>query len=173
MKAGSFYRLLPEDDYAWSLFPTFRSRVRSFIQANLPSTDPDSVIYDITQKWVSLPKTTGYWLAFADSQVVGHMASWILENYGRPFVFIYQAEMDKGYDGVLIQNDIMKEVDKWVAELNAIIPPDRPKITKGEMSTWRNPAAFARYLDSTGHSAAKVRSVIEFQLSSPVPSLLV
>ena len=162
MEFTAIKRLLPDDLDSWELFGLFRERVRRFIWENLPNTDAESAVYDMTNKWTQLPKTTGYWLGIWEDMPVAHMLSYVLESYGKPFVFIYQAECDDGFSGGVFQNKVMQEMDQWVDELNSIIPAGRPLITRGEMSTWRNPEAFARYLSRTGRQAAKVRSVIEF-----------
>jgi len=131
------------------------------------------VIYDLENKWTSLPKTTGYWLGFHENQPIAHMASYATESYGKPFIFVYQAEVDEGYSLAGFQKLILSDMDKWVRELNGLIPEGRRKIEKAELSTWRDAATFAKYLEATGREAVKVRSVIEFTVGSTVPALLV
>lgn len=166
MKATSFLRLLPDNDMSWALMPEFKRRVRDFVARNLPSTDPDAVVYDTTNRWTQLPKTTGYWLAFCGNQPIAHMSSWIIESYGKPFVFIYQADVDKGHSLGGVQKAIFAQMDEWVAELNTFIPEGRPKILKGELSTWRDADSMAKYFTATGRQAVKARSVIEFSVGS-------
>ena len=169
----TLHRLLPDNDLSWALFPTFRRRVEAFTRKNIPSTDPASVLYDLSNKWVSLPKTTGFWLGLAENKVVAHCASWILESYGKPFVFIYQTECDDGYSLGGIQGPGMAEMAQWINELNAIIPEGRPKIDRAEMATWRKAEVWARYFASVGLTAAKVRSVIEIPLGSAAAGAVV
>jgi hypothetical protein len=173
MNVTTLHRLLPDNDLSWALFPAFRQRVEAFILKNIPSTDPASVLYDLTNKWVSLPKTTGFWLGLYKDKVVAHCASWILESYGKPFVFIYQTECDDDYSLGGIQDPGMAEMAAWVNELNAIIPEGRPKIDRAEMATWRKAEVWARYFKSVGLRAVKVRSVIEIPLGSAASERLV
>lgn len=173
MDITTLHRLLPDNDLSWALFPAFRQRVEAFIRKNIHSTDAASVLYDLTNKWVSLPKTTGFWLGLCDDKVVAHCASWILDSYGKPFVFIYQTECDEGYSLGGIQGPGMAEMAQWVNELNAVIPEGRPKIERAEMATWRKAEAWARYFKSVGLMAAKVRSVIEIPLGSAAAEAMV
>ena len=173
MKATSFLRLLPDTDFAWALMPEFKRRVREFVAQNLPSTDPESVVYDTVTKWTSMPLTTGYWLAFHETKPVAHMTSWIIESYGKPFVFIYQANVDEGYSLGGVQRAIFSDMDRWVTQLNLLIPDGRPKITKGELSTWRDSDSMAKYFTATGREAVKARSVIEFSVGSTAPKLII
>ena len=164
MRATSFLRLLPDNDFSWAMMPEFKRRIREFVAKNLPSTDPDSVVYDAVTKWTSMPLTTGYWMAFCEAKPIAHMASWIIESYGKPFVFIYQAEVDKGYNLGGIQADIFADMDRWVQTLNALIPDGRAKILKGELSTWRDAPSMVKYFTATGREAVKDRAVIEFSV---------
>lgn len=173
MQATSAHRLLPDNDQSWRLFPEFRHRVFNFVDEHLPHTDPASVVYDVTTKWTSLPMTTGYWLALVGETPIAHMASWITESYGRPFLFIYQAECDEGHSLGVVQKVIFDEIDAWLGNLNALIPEGRPKIDRIEMATWRNADVWSRYFQSIGRTALKVRSVIEISLGSDVPKLVI
>jgi len=136
------------------------------VARNLQSTDPDAVVYDTAVRWMQLPKTTGYWLAFCGNKPIAHMSSWIIESYGKPFVFIYQADVDKGCSLGGVQKAIFAQMDEWITELNTFIPEGRPKITKGELSTWRDADSMAKYFVATGREAVKARSVIEFSVGS-------
>jgi hypothetical protein len=158
-------RLLPTDDSSWLLFPAFKDRNRRFIETFLPSTKPDAIIDDLVKRWINTPLLTGYFLVRKDPITpIAHLTSWIADNYGDPYVFVYQAWCDEGHNLGKAAAEVVNQIDLWAKMLNAMMAETKSKITKFELSTWRDADVWARYFEAMGRKSVKIRSVIECEL---------
>ena len=162
----SAIRLIPDEPTGWLWFPAFEIRVKHFIEKYLPETDPKLVVDDIRQRFLTQPKLTSFWLALdKDSRPIAHMVAWIGLNYGKPHVFVYQAEADDKVKITEIVKLVIEGMDEWAKELNNTIPEGQARIDRVEMATWRDAEVWERYLKMLGRTSVKVRSVIQFDLN--------
>lgn len=164
-------RLLPTVSNGWTLMPQYIARVDKFIQEYLPETR-GKAIQNLQQttmaRWINSPDASGYWLALQDGVPIAHVCSWLAIDWGIPYIFVYQAEVDQGIDKPAVASSFLDQLDEWVAALNNHLGQQNPpsRITYTEFSTWRDTEAWVAYFERRRKSAVQVRSVIRLQMDN-------
>jgi hypothetical protein len=161
-------RLDRNNSSSWAHFPRFIERSLIFAEklVKYNSLQLKNLEQDLCNRWA----TTGGMLAIAilneHDQMVGHVLGWVNVDYGQPYLFNFQAEMDDGFDmRPLLDQVLVEHLDyvKWANEMYE--KGGQPvRITQVVTQTMRNADALVRYLKLGGAMAVAERTVIRWQL---------
>ena len=118
------HRLDPSNPSSWSLYPQFEARLRKFLAIQTPDFgEPDKCIVEMRKRWVETPEICGYWLLMETEgeflqEAVGHVCGWVQDHYGKPYVLLFQTEVDDHHE---TRETLIRVVDRarvWITELN-------------------------------------------------------
>lgn len=118
-------RLLPTDKMAWMYWPEFERRVIAFLDQYGSNMDADQRVEfttELRQRFAATPDLSGYWLISEGEgltqQFVGHICAWIAVRYGRPYLMIFQTEIDVIWEGRETLVRAMEEARVWMLDIN-------------------------------------------------------
>lgn len=131
----TIHRLQKSDDASFALYPLFRRRVISFAVRDRAIHEDDAEVCaaDLDARFITSAPTTGYWLITEESgftlRAVGHLAAWVEQRYGRPYVLVFQAEVDE-HHGRETLPQVYDQICTWAEGLNAQIRKNNPGNSK-------------------------------------------
>lgn len=163
-KAECVMRLDAMDPTAWALFPQFMQRSLNFADKllNFNEMQIGNFEQDLRNRWAS-PNGSLFLAGLdANSKMVAHALGWINIDYGQPYLFIFQAEVDDKYDFSPIVSRVFEECNEYIGWANAMYERGKQnvRIDKVRMQTWRHADAFIRYLQGFGIKGIVERTVI-------------
>jgi hypothetical protein len=118
-------RLLPSDKMAWMYYPEWERRVLAFLDnygSNMDDGQRQEFTTELRQRFAATPDLSGYWLMLEgeglNQQFVGHICAWIAVRYGRPYVMLFQTEIDVQWEGRETLVQAMNETRLWITDIN-------------------------------------------------------
>lgn len=127
------HRLDPANSSSWSHWPSFEARVRHFLNVQTPDFgEPEKCIVEIRRRWVETPEIAGYWLLLASEDnfllksAVGHVCGWVQDHFGKPYVLLFQTEVDEAHETREMLVGVIEQAREWIGEMNQ-------KLSKGNM----------------------------------------
>lgn len=152
------------DAASWALYPRFEERSILFAEKylNFTATQIRGFQQDLRNRFVT-PGGALYIAGLTDDRsMVAHFNGWINMDYGQPYLFIFQTEVDDGYDFSLISHQVFAEMNAYMEWANSMYETanQSTRVNKVVMQTFRHDGAFIRYLKAHGVSAVKERSVL-------------
>ena len=143
----------------------FDRRCREFVNTHAPnaaSVPIDAIMREMLGRWVGQPDLAGYFVALGDGPIpIGHIASWIVNYYGQPRLFIWQVEIDQSFPKTVLMG--VNAIKDWISGLNVQLPLGQ-NIELVELSTWHDPKVFIRYLRIANLEPLLTTSTIQFKL---------
>lgn len=149
------HRLLPSDRLSWMWWPEYEKRVLGFLDAystHLNAAQREQFVTELRNRFSTTPQLSGYWLIFNgkdafEQQVVGHLCGWINVQYGRPYVLLFQTEVDVAFEGREVLLDCMKETGEWIGGVNReLAEKKQPLIDYVEAWVLKSVEAWKRWL---------------------------
>jgi len=148
-------RLLPSDNLSWVFWPDFEKRVVGFLDqygSNMDAGQRQMFVTDLRQRFAATPQLSGYWLILngkdaLDQQTVGHICSWIDVRYGKPYVMIFQVEIDVRWEGRETLLMAVEETREWISDLNRQLAAKNERLIDSmELYTIKAGRAWKRWL---------------------------
>lgn len=144
-------RLDPAQAQAWAQWPQMEARIRRFCATYSGDTPVEAVIAHLRQLFVSAPQTLGVWaLCRSDTDIIGHLVSWVDLFWGQPFIHVWQAEIDPHHAEGWAKTEMMRQLTAWVTHLNAAYAAAGTDV-RITMIRWltERPDAWLRYFQRT------------------------
>ena len=166
--ADEVVRLESSNGSHWQHLPRFIERSIHFAQETLSYNDIQirNFEQDLKNRWVT--PNGALMLAIFDGHgiMVGHILGWINVDYGQPYLFNFQADVDEGYDLRPIVNRVFEEHVEYIGHMNAMYEQMKQdvRINKVITQTMRNGPALVRYLEMKGITAILERAVISWKV---------
>lgn len=158
-------RLIYGHSGAIERYADFDRRCRAFVSTYAPNaaTVPtDAIMREMFTRWINQPDLAGYFVALNDgNHPIGHIASWIVNYYGQPRVFIWQVGIDATFPRTVFAG--IKALRDWIDGLNCQLPQGS-QIALAELSTWHDPKVFIRYLRIANLEPLLTTSTIQFKI---------
>lgn len=145
-------------------YADFEARCKQFVQKYAPaglSVPVDAICKEQFNRWLNTPDLAGYFVAIEQSVIFGHLSSWIVNYYGIPKVFIWQAEIDENTFKPLLAT--IEAMRSWIVVLNSKLPPEC-QIKRAELVTWHSFELWRRYLKKAGLDVVQTQNFMEFFL---------
>jgi len=107
---------------------------------------------ELRQRFAATPQLAGYWLVLEgdgplETKIVGHICCWVNMQYGRPYVLVFQTEIEHQQSSRDVIMQAVAEAGEWVAILNGELGvKGAPLITYFELWTPHPPEVWARLL---------------------------
>ena len=167
-KVEHVMRLDCTDVTSWSLYPRFMERCLRFAQDLLKFNEMQLKNFeqDLRNRWAT--PNGSLFLAVMDGRgnMVGHVCGWINIDYGQPYLFNFQAEVDEGYEMAPAMDLLAKEHVEYVGWANAMYEKGgQPvRINKVRTQTMRNADALVRYLSMHGMNSVIERTTIGWDI---------
>lgn len=165
------YRLEPNDPIAWALFPTFESRALTFLRREGVDAEIEAYRQECRARFFSQTDSRRMILFVdEDDEAHGHFYGWLDGAWGRPYIHVNQLDVDSGYNLSAVKDEMFREVDSWVDNLNHNLHPQAPRVDGVEFWTWHEPEVFARYL-RVGCDLKVSRYVLRYSIAERRKSL--
>lgn len=155
---------------SWVLYPAFEERViKAAKHYDIPVHEMSARI-ELRQRFTAMPVASGYWL-FTDEkgEPCGHVASWLVVNFGILSVFGWQLE---GAFTADMRRQWAQQYDQWFVEINFLrgkvpyIPMLEP-VRRTECVTNQDSESWTKYLARHGFEVKQTVTLIQFQREDP------
>jgi len=166
--AERIMRLDCSDMSSWYHFPRYIDRCLVFAQQLLGFNQMQLANFeqDLRNRWAT--PHGSLFIAVLDNyaRMVGHILGWVNVDYGQPYLFNFQAEMDDGYSLLPIVDKVFAEHVEYIGWANAMYEKagQKLRIDKVRTQTMRNADAIVRYLRMKGIEGVVERTVIGWKV---------
>lgn len=132
---------------AWRFYPEFERRVLA-MQTEFRSRGLLPVLAEqLARRFVDFPEQALYYVALEGERVVAHMAGWIEQQWGVPYILVYQCQCDRGTTiRPIIEQYFTHEMGQAAERYNATLAPGKPRIEEIDLWTPWRPDVWKRLL---------------------------